>query len=83
MVRRFCKRKTCCLVIAISQAGIAAPTLTVMQGFEANKDCSVHFLPRSCVLRLYSVFFHSMSILRILPFHFLPRVEASHANAHA
>ena len=26
-VRRFCKRKSCCHVIAIPQAGIAAPTL--------------------------------------------------------
>ena len=36
-VCRFCKRKSCCNAIAIPQAGIAAPTLTVMQGFEAKK----------------------------------------------
>ena len=40
----FLKRKSCCHVITIPQAGIAAPTLTVMQGFQAKKDCSVHFL---------------------------------------
>ena len=32
------------------QAGISAPTLTVMQGFEAKKKCFVHFLPSSCIL---------------------------------
>ena len=37
-VHRFRKQKSCCHVIAISQAGIAVPTLTVMQGFEAKKD---------------------------------------------
>ena len=37
MVRRFRKRKSCWHVIAIPQASIAAPTLTVMQGFEAKK----------------------------------------------
>ena len=36
-VRRFRKRKSCCHVIAIPQAGISAPTLTVMQGFQAKK----------------------------------------------
>ena len=36
-IRRFRKRKSCCHVIAIPQAGIAALTLTVMQGFKANK----------------------------------------------
>ena len=36
-------------VIAISQAGITAPTLIVMQGFKAKKDCSMHILPWSCV----------------------------------
>ena len=36
-VRRFRKQKSCCHVIAIPQAGIAAPTLTIMQGFEAKK----------------------------------------------
>ena len=35
-----------------SQAGIAAPTLTVMQGFEAKKDSFVHLLPSSCILYL-------------------------------
>ena len=44
-VRRFHKRKSCCHVIAIPRAGIATPTLTVMQGFQAKKkDCFVHFL---------------------------------------
>ena len=37
MVRCFRKRKGCCHVIAIPHAGIAAPTLTVMQGFQAKK----------------------------------------------
>ena len=37
MVRRLHKRKSCWHVIAIPQAGIAAPNLTVMQGFEAKK----------------------------------------------
>ena len=32
------------------QAGIPAPTLTVMQGFEANKDSFVHLLPSSYIL---------------------------------
>ena len=60
-VRRFRKRKSCCHVIAIPQAGIAAPTLTVMQGFEAKKKyCSVHFL--FLVLSI-------ASILQILPFY--------------
>ena len=44
MVRRFRKQRSCCHVIAIPQAGIAAPTLTVMQGFEAKKDSFVHLL---------------------------------------
>ena len=52
---RLHKRKSCWHVIAIPQAGIAAPTLTVMQGFAPKKKCSVHNLPRS----LYSVCFHS------------------------
>ena len=63
-VRHFRKRKSCHHVIAIPQAGIAAPTLTGMQGFEAKKDSSVHFLRRSCIPRLYSVFFHSTHVLR-------------------
>ena len=33
MIRCFRKQKSCSHVIAIPQAGIAAPTLTVMQGF--------------------------------------------------
>ena len=41
MVRRLRKRKNCWHVIAIPQASIAAPTLTVMQGFEAKKDSKV------------------------------------------
>ena len=54
-VRRFHKRKSCCHVIAIPQAGISAPTLTVMQGFEAKeKDCSLHFLSLSCVYTSYT-----------------------------
>ena len=60
MVRHFCKRKWCCHVIAIPQAGIAAPTLTLMQGFEANKR----------LLRAFpSPFLRTVFILRILPFH--------------
>ena len=59
-VRRFRKRKRCCLVIAIPQAGIAAPTLTVMQGFPAKKRL-LHASPFP---------FHGIpSIFRILPFH--------------
>ena len=54
-----CQRKSCCHIIAITQAGIAAPALTVMQGFQAKKDCSMHFLFHSCKLRLYSVSFPS------------------------
>ena len=45
MVRRLRKRKTCWHVIAIPQAGIAAPTLTVKQGFKAKKDCSCISFP--------------------------------------
>ena len=37
MVRRLRKRKSWWHVIAIPQASIAAPTLTVMQGFKAKK----------------------------------------------
>ena len=59
-VRRFCKRKSCCHVIAILQAGIAAPTLTVMQGFEAKKR----------LLREFPYpFLHTASVVRILSFH--------------
>ena len=49
-VRRFRKQKSYCHVIAIPSAGIAAPTLTVMQGFEAKKDSFVHLFPSSCIL---------------------------------
>ena len=50
MVHRMHKQKSCWHVFAIPQASIAAPTLTVTQGFEAKKkDCSVHILPRSFV----------------------------------
>ena len=74
MVRRFRKQKSCCHVIAIPQAGIAAPTLTVMQGFEAKK----------WLLRAFSFpLLRTASILRILPFHAFVTVEASHANADA
>ena len=45
--------------IAIPQTGIAAPTLTVMQGFEAKKKND----SRICILY--------PSILHILPFHAL------------
>ena len=59
-VRRFRKQKSCCLVIAIPQAGIAPPTLAVMQAFQAKKRllgaCSFQS-PRTA------------SILHILPFH--------------
>ena len=55
-IRRFCKRKSYCHVIAIPHAGIAASTVTVMQGFQAKKDCSMHFLPISkcCVYTPYT-----------------------------
>ena len=59
-IRRFHKRKSCCHVIAIPQAGIAAPTLTVMQGFKANKRLLCAF-PYP--------FLRVASILRIHPFH--------------
>ena len=55
-IRRFHKRKSCCNVIAISQAGIAA--LTEMQGFK--KECSVHLFSHFYVLRLFCVYFYSM-----------------------
>ena len=59
-VRCFCKRKSCCHVIVIPQAGIATPTLTVMQGLEAKKR----------LLRAFpSQFLRTASILRILSFH--------------
>ena len=59
-VRRFRKRKRCCHVIAIPQAGIAAPTLTVMQGFEAKKRL-FHAYPYP--------FLGTASLLHIFPFH--------------
>ena len=67
MVYHFHNRKNCCHVIAIHQAGIASPTLTVMQGFEAKK-------------RLLSAFsiplISTASILRIFPFHvFVSQVQ--------
>ena len=43
-IRHFCKRKSCCHVIVISQAGIVAPTLTLMQGFQGKKERAVHLL---------------------------------------
>ena len=70
MVRRFLKRKSCCHIIAFPQAGIAAPTLIVMQGFEAKKDCSVHFLSHS----KYCVY------TPILPFHAFVTQGASHSK---
>ena len=36
-VRRLFKQKSCCHVIAISQAGIAAATLTKMVGFRSKR----------------------------------------------
>ena len=36
-VHRFRKQKSCCHLIAIPQAGIAPPTLTVMLGFQEKK----------------------------------------------
>ena len=59
-VRRFGKRKICCHVIAIPQGGIAAPTLTVMQSFQAKKRL-LHAFPFQ--------FLSTVSILCILPFH--------------
>ena len=59
MVRCFRKQKSFCHVIAIPQAGIAASTLTVIQGFEAKKR----------LLRAFPFpFLLTASILRILPF---------------
>ena len=59
MVRRFHKRKSCCHVIAISQAGIAAPILTATKGFQAKK-----------MLRSFPLsFLRTASILRIFPYH--------------
>ena len=52
--------KSCCHVIAIPQAGIAAPTLNVMQGFEAQKR-----FVRAISLPIL----RTASILRILVFH--------------
>ena len=58
-VRRFRKLNSCCHIIAIPQAGIAAPTLTVMQGFQANKKIAPCFsFP----------FLSTASILLMLPF---------------
>ena len=57
-VRRFRKRKSCSHVIAISQAGIAAPTLTAMQGFQGKKECSAHLLSHFEVLHEYCKHFH-------------------------
>ena len=55
-VRCLGKRKSCWHAIAIPQASIAAPTLTVMQGFEAKK-------------KLLRVYFSPFLIPLILPFH--------------
>ena len=60
MVHRLRKQKSYCHVIAIPQASIAAPTLTVMQGFEAKKR-----LLGACP----SPLLHTASILHIIPFH--------------
>ena len=56
-VRRFRKQKKCCQVIAIPQAGIVAPTLTVLQGFKAKKKTapSVSYpVPAHCIYTPYS-----------------------------
>ena len=58
-VRRFRTRKSCCHVTAIPQAGIAAPTLTVMQGFRSKKR-----LLRASPLPFRGI----LCILQILPF---------------
>ena len=51
-------------LIAISRAGIAAPTLTVMQGFKAKKVVPCISYPNSA------------SLLRNLPFHtFAPQTQ--------
>ena len=70
-VRRFRKRKSCCHVIAISQADIAAPTLAEMQGFQAKKRT----LHASSFALLRTV-----SVLRVHPFHAFGKVEAGHAK---
>ena len=58
--RRFRTQKSCCHVITIPQAGIVAPTLTVMQRFEAKKrlPCAFSF-----------PFLGIASLLSLLPFH--------------
>ena len=56
-IRRFRKQKSCCHVIAIPQAGIAAPTLTLMQSFEAKKiitPCIFFTVPSHCIYTPYS-----------------------------
>ena len=59
-VRRFRKQKSCCHKIAIPQADIVAPTLTVMQGFKAKKR----------LLRAFTfLLLHTVTLLHILPFH--------------
>ena len=58
-VRCFRKQKSCCHVIAIPQAGIAAPTLIVAQGFQEKKDCSAHLFSHFEAFRPYSEYFHS------------------------
>ena len=60
MVQCFRKRKSCCYVIPIPQAGIAATTLAVMQGFQAKKG----------LLRAFPFpLLRTVSIPHILPFH--------------
>ena len=49
-VRRFRKQKATATQLLSPQAGIAAPTLTVMQGFEAKKGSFVNFITISCIL---------------------------------
>ena len=64
MVRRLRKRKSCWRVIAIPQASIAAPTLTVMQDFEEKKR----------LLRAY------LSLIPYTPYSSIPRNRNPSAN---
>ena len=68
MLRRFRKRGNCCHVIANPQAGIAAPTLAVMQGSQAKKKIAPCI--SSPILR------HSVHT----PYTSIPRVQSPSAN---
>ena len=66
-IRRFRQRKSCFHIIAIPQADITAPTLIVMQGFQAKKRLLCAFP---------SPFVSTASMLRILLFHaFVTQVQ--------